>query len=219
MALTTLASVKAQAGIGISDTSRDTQIRSLIDGISSLIKQQLNRELESREYVEFYSGSGSSILLLRQFPVTNVTQVCIDDAGYFGASPDGFDNSRNLIEGIDYALMSGARNLGSAGMLRRIGTTWNLRPYRAAGILQNMPGVPNGNIKIRYTAGFTTIPPAIMMAVNSAVIKQLALSAIGGGASQLSYEDSNISFVNADEATALFGTVETALAQYRSIAI
>ena len=62
MALTTLLSVKAQAGIAVGDTGRDAQLRSLIDGITSLVKQQLNRDLESTEYVEFYSGDGSPFL-------------------------------------------------------------------------------------------------------------------------------------------------------------
>ena len=108
MALTTLLSVKTQGGIAVSDTSRDAQLRILIDGVTSLVKQQLNRNLESQQYLEYYSGDGSPLLLLRQYPVTTVSLVCVDDAGWFGAGPDSFAPTRNLIEGVDYALMSGA---------------------------------------------------------------------------------------------------------------
>ena len=75
MALTTLMSVKTQGGIPTSDTSRDGQIRILIDGITSLVKQQLNREIESAKYTDYYSGDGSPFLLLRQYPVTSVSLV------------------------------------------------------------------------------------------------------------------------------------------------
>jgi hypothetical protein len=219
MALTTLTSVKAQGGIAPSDTTRDSQIRSFIEGITSLVKQQLNRDLESTAYVEYYSGDGSPFLLLRQYPVTAVSLVCVDDAGYFGAAPDCFDSSLNLVDGVDYALMSGAGGQGSTGMLRRIGTTWHRLPSRACGVIQNLPGLPNGNIKVQYTAGFTVIPAAVTMAVNATVLKQLLMAAAGGAASQLGYEDASVSFLAPADAANLFGSIESTLANYRSIPI
>ncbi len=219
MALTTLLAVKTQAGIVPSDTSRDPQIRSFIDGITSLVKQELNRDIESTEYVEYYSGDGSPFLLLRQYPVTAVSLVCVDDSGYFGAGPASFDSTLNLVDGVDYALMSGAGGMGSTGMLRRIGTTWHRIPSRALGIIQNLPGIPNGNIKVRYTAGFVVIPPAITMAVNAAVAKQIAMAAVGGAAAQMGYEDASVSFLAPADAARLFGSIESTLANYRSIPI
>ena len=219
MALTTLMSVKSQGGIPAADTSRDGQIRILIDGITSLVKQQLNREIESAEYTEYYSGDGSPFLLLRQYPVTSVSLVCLDDAGYFGAAPGGFDSSLNLVEGVDYALMSGVAGLGATGTLRRIGTTWHRYPSRAIGVIQNLPGIPSGNIKVQYTAGFDVVPPAIVMAVNAAILKQLAMSSFGGAASQLGYEDASVSFVAPADVAKLFGSIESILANYRSIPV
>lgn len=219
MALTTLASVKAQGGIPAGDTTRDAQLRLLIDGVTGLVKQTLNRNLESTEYVEYYSGDGSPFLLLRQFPVTAVSLVCVDDSGYFGASPEGFDQSLNLVSGEDYALMAGANGIGSSGVLRRIGTTWHRYPSRAVGVLQNLPGIPSGNIKVRYTAGFAVVPPAITMAINAAVLKQAATAIVGGGLGQAAYEDASVSFLAPGDAVTLFGSIESMLAQYRSIPI
>lgn len=219
MALTTLASVKSQGGIPTSDTSRDAQLRLLIDGVTSLLRQHLNRNLESTDYVEYYSGDGSPFLLLRQYPVTAVSLVCVDDAGYFGAAAGGFDSSLNLVNGIDYALMSGATGSGATGMLRRIGTTWHRLPSRAVGVIENLPGLPNGNICVHYTAGFSIIPSAINMAVNAAVLKQLSTAATGGAASQMSYEDASVAFFHPTDTATLFGTIEHVLANYKSIPI
>ena len=219
MALTNLTSVKTQAGIAASDTNRDAQIRAFVDGITSLVKQQLNRDLESTDYTEFYSGNGSPFLLLRQYPVTSVALVCVDDSGFFGAGPGGFNTSLNLANGTDYALISGASGVGSTGVLRRIGTTWHGLPSRAFGVIQNLPGIPSGNIKVQYKAGFVVIPPAITMAVNSAVIRQLSTAASGGAASAISYEDASIGFLAPSEAAKLLGTIESILATYRSIPV
>lgn len=219
MALTTLTSVKTQGGIAVGDNSRDSQIRILIDGISSLVKSQLSRDIESTKYVEFYSGDGSPYLILRQYPVTSVSLVCVDDAGYFGAAIGGFDTSLNLVEGVDYALMSGTGGNGATGMLRRIGATWHRYPSRAIGIIQNLPGIPSGNIKVEYTAGFTVVPPEIVMAVNSAVLKQLAIGPIGTSVSEIGYEDAHVSFFNSDDAAKVFGSIEATLAGYSSIPI
>ena len=212
-------SVKTQGGIAASDTSRDAQLRSLIEGVTSLVKQQLNRDLESQDYVEYYSGNGSPVLMLNQYPVTAVSLVCVDDSGYFGTAAEGFDASLNLTNGVDYALMSGANGLGSSGFLRRIGTTWHRPPSRARGVLANLPGVPNGNIKVQYTAGFSVIPPAITAAVNALVLKQASLMAIGGVASGMNYEDASVRFFAPADTVRVLGSIESTLANYRSIPI
>ncbi len=219
MALTTLNSIKAQAGIAAGDTSRDARLRSFIDGVTSLVKQHLNRDLESTNYVEYYSGDGSSLLMLRQYPVTAVSLVCVDDGGYFGDAAGGFDTSLNLVEGVDYALMWGASGRGSTGLLRRIGTTWHRRPTRVQGTLANLPGSPGGNIKVSYTAGFVVIPPAIVMAVNALILMQVARAEIGGAASQMHYEDAGVSFFTPSATAQLMGSIESTLANYRSISI
>jgi len=219
MALTTLNSVKNQAGISLADTSRDGQLRVWIDGMTSLVKRHLNRDIESREYVEYYTGDGSPLLLLRQFPVTAVTTVCVDNEGYFGALESSFDSSMNLAEGTGYALVSGGYGPGSNGIIRRIGAVWSRPSARARGVLQTLSGSNVGNIKVQYTAGFATIPAALQLAVNSAVIKQLATAGFGGAVSQLSYEDASIGFVSPSDGSALLGTVESILASYRSVPI
>lgn len=219
MALTSLASVKAQGNIASTDTTRDLQIRSLIEGVTSLVIQRLNRNLELTNYTEYYSGNGTPFLLLRQYPVTSVSLVCVDDGGYFGSAPDAFNASLNLVQGVDYALMSGAAGFGSTGILRRIGTTWHRIPSRAVGIIENLPGIPNGNIKVQYSAGFAVIPGAITMAVNAAVLKLLSTTMAGGGVASMSYEDASLNYLGPSDASQLFGAIESTLAQFRSIPV
>lgn len=219
MALTTLMSVKTQGGISPNDTSRDQQLRLLIEAASSLVKQHLNRDLESQTYVEYYSGNDSPVLMLNQYPVACVTQVCVDDSGYFGAAANGFDVSLNLTNGVDYALMSGSHGIGSSGFLRRIGTVWQRPPSRARGVLQNLPGIPNGNIKVEYTAGFVVIPAAISSAVNALVLKQVAQAAMGAGVSQMGYEGASVGFFAPTDAAKVIGGIEQVLAGFRSIPI
>ncbi|HEY0984648.1 hypothetical protein [Schlesneria sp.] len=219
MALTTLASVKAQGGILPGDTSRDAQLRILIDGVTSYVKQLLNRDLESQEYVEYYSGNGTPVLMLNQYPVTAVSLVCVDESGNFGAGPNSFPPTLNLVNGVDYALMSGAKGNGSAGFLRRIGAHW-LRPLsRQNGVLGTLPGAAGGNIKVQYTAGYLDIPPAISMAVNALVLKQASMAAMGGAVASMSYEDVRVSYFDSHDARQVLGSIESVLATYRSIPV
>ena len=74
-------------------------------------------------------------------------------------------------------------------------------------------------VRIQYFAGFAVIPPAISMAVNAAVIKQLTMAAIGGAASQISYEDASVGLLAPSESAKLFGSIESTLANYRSIPV
>ena len=219
MAVTTLTSVKTQGGIAASDTSRDAQLRSLIDGVTSLVKQRLNRELESTNYIEYHSGNGTPLLLLRHHPVTAVSLVCVDDLGYFGTAPRGCAPALNLVEGVDYALIPGTNGRASSGFIQRIGTTWHRLPTRAFGVLSNLPGTPNGNIKVQYTAGFPVIPPAITMAVNALILKHASQASLGGAASQMGYEDAHVSFFTPRDAVALLGGVESILADFRSLPV
>lgn len=219
MPLTTLASIKAQAGIPISDNSRDTQFRVLIEGVSSVVQQRLHRDLELKEYLEYYSGNGSPFLLLHQYPVANISSVRLDETGTFDEAPQDHASSQVLVEGIDYALMPGSKGPGSSGLLRRISSTWPNRPSRAHGVLANLPGVPLGNIQVQYTAGFEVIPAAISMAVNSLILRLAAQAHLGGGVQSMSYEDAAVSFVNSTDVVNVVGSIESTLASFRSVSI
>ena len=167
MALTTLGEVKAQGNINPLDTSRDTQIKSLINGITDLVKQTLRRDIESTQYTEYYSGDNSSVLLLNQYPIISVSRVCLDDNAYFGQESGAFPASGDLVQGTDYAIMSGTKGVGSSGMLRRINQVWYRYPTVAPGKVALQTSAPPGNILVTYTAGFSPVPFGIKFAVNA----------------------------------------------------
>ncbi|WP_157606136.1 hypothetical protein [Schlesneria paludicola] len=219
MPLTTLAAIKAQAGIPVSDNSRDSQLRFLIEGVSSIVQQQLHRDLELKEYVEYYSGNGSPFLMLHQYPVMQVSSVRVDESSYFGEAAQGFAGPQALSQGIDYLLMPGSKGIGSSGILRRLGSTWPNRPSRASGVLANLPGVPQGNVKVQYTAGFEVIPAAISMAVNSLILRLAAQAQVGGGVQSMSYEDAAVSFASSADIVNVVGSIESTLASFRSVSI
>lgn len=218
MALTTIASVRAQGG-SAADEYPDAQIQAMIDGLSDLVIKTLHRDIELNTYTEYYSGNNEQILLLRQYPVVSVSRVCVDSDGYFGQSPDAFPASKNLVAGVDYALMAGFQGIGSSGALRRLGSIWYQRPIYYPGKVAMQPGGATGNILVTYTAGYATIPPGLVYAVNAVILKALANAALGGEAQSKSYEDASISYMSAADLTSVFGTIERTLGAYKAYVV
>lgn len=219
MALTTLNDVKRIAGIALTDESRDTQLRALIDGVSSLVKQQLNRNIEAENFTEYYSGDGTPYLVLRQYPVISVTRICVDGGGYFGDAPYAFPASLDLVEGVDFALMDGLNGKGGQGILRRVGGTWYGRPYREIGTVENLKPVKGGNILVEYRAGYEVIPAAIKMGVSMAIVQIAMSAAVGGTPSSMTYEDASVTYLTPDVAAKAWGSVAGLFANYKSIPV
>jgi hypothetical protein len=219
MALSTVPSCMAQAGMVSVTDAQSAQMQAFINGISDLVYHQLHRNFDVRTYTEFYSGDGSPFILLRQYPVISVTSICEDPEGNFGQTAGGFDSSLNLVQGVDWVLMAGQNGIGSSGMIRRIKGAWWARHTRELGIVSNLPPLPSGNIKIVYTAGYSPIPYAIQMAVNSAVMRAMATAAAGGAAQSMSYEDATMTYVSPADLAMIFGTIESTLGSYKAIVI
>ena len=211
MALTTLNSVKNQAGISLADTTLDLQIRSFIDGITARVKRQLNRDIEQQIYNEYYSGDNSSILFLKQYPVVTINSIIVDDTAYFGQGPGS--SPTTLVAGTDYALMAGYNGIGSSGAVRRINGTWRAWDHRRWGIVSRLPPLPSGNILVNYTAGYSPVPADIQMTVNLAVMKMIAMAATGSPIASNSYEDASESYFSPELAASVFGSIENNLAQ------
>ncbi len=222
MALTTRDSVKIQAGIPLSDASRDAQFDALILAMTSLVKKTIRRDIEAADYTEYHSGDNSPILVLRQYPVISIDSVCVDSAGHFGQNADGFNSSLNLVEGRDFALKSGADGVGSSGILTRIGGVWYGVATRYAGWIANQPPKPTGNIKVVYRAGYEAadIPPDLVMAINSAVIMSAFSGSVGGvNAQSMSYEDASVSYADPGTVAKAFGSIKNVLSNYTSKAV
>lgn len=76
--LTTLAQVKLLMGIDPSDTSQDDNLQTLITAASAYIASYVSRQLVSGPVSEVRDGSGSSVMMFAEWPVTAVSSVAMD---------------------------------------------------------------------------------------------------------------------------------------------
>ena len=155
MALTTLADLKTY--LGITDTSEDDLLNLLIADADAAILGYLDRAIEQASLTEYYSGDGTTNLLLQQRPVTTITSVHVDAAGYAGQGSGAFDSTTEWTAGTDFYAQSVVENESNTGNIIAIkgpGTftadhqpmTWGEWPRGT------------GNIKVVYTAGYSTVP-------------------------------------------------------------
>jgi hypothetical protein len=185
--LSNLTSLKISMGIALTDQSLDAQLEAFIKAADAVVKKWTKRDLESSTYTEFHSGDNRADVILRQRPATATTNVWVDFSGFWGQNPAGFPASTLLTLGQDYALvMDGpGGTVSNSGLLRRVGAT-GLQGFMGglvypSGLRQGTlsgwdRGVVwptgDGNIKVQYTAGYTTIPADLQEATNQ-IAKQM----------------------------------------------
>ena len=220
MALTTASSVFAQAGITSPSAAQTAQVNSYISGITSIVKKRLNRDIEQQTYTEIYTGNNTPYLLLRQTPVVSVTSLYFDPGAYNGDSPNAFAANTQLFQGTDWTLTWGQYGQGSSGIIQRINEVWYSRPSRAIGVVRDLPPLAgSGNIKVTYIAGYSPVPAAIQMAVNSLVIKMVNQAEVGGGLQSASYEDFSYSMMSPDDEAKVIGAISSTIGAYKSLVI
>lgn len=84
-ALMTLAQARDHLQIAPADTSQDDRITQYINAISDHFERHCDRKLVSQDYSHLFTGDGSALLVLWQFPVTAVSAVYVDRTQTFGA--------------------------------------------------------------------------------------------------------------------------------------
>jgi hypothetical protein len=140
MSLVTL--VKYKSYLGITDSTKDTDLTDLQSAVEKRVKEYLHRDIESTNYAEIYDGSGDNYMVLFQQPVTAVTKIEV----YEGLDSTNTEVWTTLALGTDYQ-----RKIipVEANAVILDGYTFNedLRNYR-----------------ITYTAGYATIPEDIQLA-------------------------------------------------------
>lgn len=168
----------AKRFIGISGTADDARLNWLVQYADTAIKEFIGRDIESASYTEYYSGTGTRFLPLRQRPITAVANVWVDSTGRFGDNPDGsFAAVTVLVFGTDYGFQRDeADGSGRSGILVRYGTVWPEVGYQDSarwitmqtGQLTRDGTQQTGNIKVSYTAGYAMgCPPRdLEMAAN-----------------------------------------------------
>lgn len=167
MALTDLATLKSFLNIPNSNTSSDIWLDSLREAAEASVKAYCKRDFESQSYTEYHNGNNTRHIVLRQRPVTEISSIYLDTSAYYGTNPDGaFGSDTLLTSGIDYALKFDQSTTSSCGVVIRINGVWpsNQREHWLHKISPQV-GPAYGNIKVTYTAGYSTIPMDLQYAV------------------------------------------------------
>ena len=123
--------VRAFVGAKSDDADQENMLKFYINSASWFCNEKTDRLLKSRALTEYYSGDGSNTLLTDQYPITALTNVYDDLDRVYGSDTE--------IDSDDLAIMP----QGLAYKIIYDGGTFT-------------SGVRN--IKIVYTAGYTTIP-------------------------------------------------------------
>lgn len=82
MASGDLATIKdVELWLNIKPSNADESILPrLITSVSAFIKSYIARDVTSRTYTEKYNGAGGSVLLLREYPITAITSLTVNDS-------------------------------------------------------------------------------------------------------------------------------------------
>jgi hypothetical protein len=198
--------------LGITGTSEDVRLDALCKAVDRAIKVYLGRDIERGSYAPgstgtpvengvgdsgYYSGDNSRFLILRQRPIVTVTSIYLDATGRFGDNPDGaFASDTLLVAGTDYVVHWDATLPGTStrcserGYVERINGVWPAAWRYTAGTINPTLGNHQGNIKVTYTAGYSTVPPDIQYAASTLVARIRRTAIYGTGHLEMErYED------------------------------
>src|SRR4051812_29502505 len=125
MALYSNTTAKIHLGIASSDTSQDTFLDQIGPQCEAALLADLKIIVEQTTFTEFYGGTGTPRLYLRNTPVQSITTIHSRSDLYFGDG-DAYTALDLLTAGDDYALSRDQEFTGSSiksksGIVHRIG--------------------------------------------------------------------------------------------------
>lgn len=133
--LTDLDSVENFMGMTGGTSDTDDLLEDLINRVSTLFESYLNRDILSREYTEYHNGKGLQVLFPKQYPITTIS-------GVWDGSSDWEWVDDDLIDSDNYRIVDGNYIVFNNVIL----------------------GNYSQNIKLTYTAGYSTTPLDIVQA-------------------------------------------------------
>lgn len=160
--------LKTHLNISLSDSSQDTFLAQLLDDVWETVQGWCNRKFASQTYTEYYDGTGRQELLLRKRPLTAIDGVWMDQIGFYGQGPGGFDPVQTLLQpGTDYFAENFEQNETNPSKLVMITNPWAfgvLSVGEPIGGPRSVWYLGRGNVKVTYTAGYTTCPNDLELA-------------------------------------------------------
>jgi len=119
----------------VSDDVEDGNMELMIDAVSVGMETYMDRKILSREDTEYYDGDGTKHLFLDRYPITTVSGVWDDTDWSWGSS--------TLIASTSYRTRNDGRGL----------------------VMNNLVfNKFNQNVKVIYTAGYSSTPADLKMA-------------------------------------------------------
>lgn len=213
---TTRSIVKTHLGLGDSDTSLDALIDLLLEEVDAVIDGFTGRgSLASAAATEYMDGSGREMLLLRRRPVTAVAGVWVDGGGHYGQGDGAFGDATEWNVGVDFAIPRTDATEENGGMLVAIGAP----DFGAGGVWP----AGRGNVKVTYTAGYSTIPKDLQLAATNLVAQLINGSEKGALLAGETIGDYSYRLLSDPEAAGggvaslVIGTVRSTLARYREV--
>jgi hypothetical protein len=185
--LITLPDLKLAAGV--SGSAEDARLELLLLAADRWVKNFCGREFESARAVEFYSGTGTRLLVLKRRPVTAVHEVLENRYGHYGdtlSADGGFSTADTLVAGTDYAVVRDRQTSADApaAILERLSASWPMSYTTARTGLLSAEAVPGlGNLRVDYTAGYAagSIPRDLQVAVAMVAAHWRRAVPYGGG--------------------------------------
>ncbi len=189
MALLTLTQHKTFAGITSTDVVRDASLSAIIDEVIDVVKRYCNNgDIEATEYTQVLDAPPYPSLVLPFAPV--IYDPDADEPIDFqlyrlstaNGDPSAFTAADLLTIYTDYTLDIGPANttVSETGIVRFFHNPVGLTFERPLYSLSVKPVPLRGAIKVVYTAGYQTVPPAIQGAINLMVRKIFNSRKIGG---------------------------------------
>lgn len=120
--------------LNIDDTSQDTLLTRLIKSATSFVDQVTHRTFEETSTTEKYSGTGTSELVLNNYPVSSVSEITIND---------------EVVDSDDYEVFS------DEGIIYKYDYwTQTNNTFRYGVLLDGNTNNRKRNIEVTYTYGY-----------------------------------------------------------------
>lgn len=139
--LCTLSEVKEFMGMTGSISETDDFLEDTINRVSALFESLMHRNILSRQYTEYSNGEGLLVLFPRQGPITEITSI-YDDSTWEWAESTLIDSTTYRTIDNDYIVFYSI-----------------------------MLGNYKQNVKLTYTAGYTTTPEDLKLAAITEVVR------------------------------------------------
>lgn len=134
----------------LDDTSRDTQIVTLIPAAQSFIEEYCRRVFEKAEVTEYHHG-GSNRILIKRYPIVSTPAPIVWDDWDRDYETDDIVDADDYFVDYDNGIFFFDYELGKG----------------------------YGSIKVKYTGGYTTVPEAVRQACVELVARKIRAGAPG----------------------------------------